>query len=362
MTDRIDQEGRAAFVSTLPRKITELRATLGTLVADPRSTRMRDELRRRFNALYSLTRSYGLPQLSDGLREGIAHLDAIRGAAQLSSRDLDTLAETIASLSSLAQRDLPEHPELFSRRGATASAPVTQQNTSAPPAEPPAAPSSVHRETLIAQPAVRAPAPPVAMAPRTETLAQFPGVKALDASAALEPPRTRTALVFPAVVAPTAEPTPAPAAPSATSSALQSTPPASSPPLGLLVVGPESLARQVSTVVTREADVHAVASFAEAVSAARDTAPDVILAACAAPADGLALLAALRGDPLTDFLPVVLLAEPNDGVDSERARENGAADFLVQPSNEALRASIDRCAHALLPAPAPPPALREVTS
>jgi hypothetical protein len=36
MADRIDQEGRASFVQTLPRKVTELRATLGTLVADPK--------------------------------------------------------------------------------------------------------------------------------------------------------------------------------------------------------------------------------------------------------------------------------------------------------------------------------------
>src|SRR5688572_22696916 len=108
MTDRIDQEGRSSFVQTLPRKVTELRATLGTLFADPKSQRMRDELRRRLQALYTLTRSYSLPALSEGLREGIAHLDAIRGANELTPRDLETLADLIATLPTLVQRDLPD--------------------------------------------------------------------------------------------------------------------------------------------------------------------------------------------------------------------------------------------------------------
>ena len=142
MTDRIDEEGRATFVRTLPRKVTELRATLGTLVADPRSQRMRDELRRRLHALYTLTRSYQLQTLSDGLREGIAHLDAIKGASELSQRDLETLADLIATLPALAQRDLPDQKDLFQprpRRGRRRR--VRAGHASAPESAPPSMPS-----------------------------------------------------------------------------------------------------------------------------------------------------------------------------------------------------------------------------
>ena len=56
MTDP-GEDPRTAFLRALPRKLVEIKATLGALIADPRSSRMRDELRRRLHALFTLARA-----------------------------------------------------------------------------------------------------------------------------------------------------------------------------------------------------------------------------------------------------------------------------------------------------------------
>ena len=165
MTDRIDQEGRATFVQTLPRKVTELRATLGTLVADPRSQRMRDELRRRLHALYTLpARSYSLPTLSEGLREGSAHLDAVRGACVLGQRDLESLADLVATLPALAQRDLPDQPQLVPgparRRASRRSRPGRRDWLRRPPRRPSPRTSKASADAGAREAAQRASIPP----------------------------------------------------------------------------------------------------------------------------------------------------------------------------------------------------------
>lgn len=306
MTDRIDQEGRTSFVQTLPRKVTELRATLGTLIADPKSQRMRDELRRRLHALYTLTRSYNLPALSEGLREGIAHLDAVRGATALTDRDLETLADLIASLPALAQRDLPDHPELFLRprdRG---------------PGSRPVAPLASHEAgAATGTGSVAGSVPPSSTGAGTAVSAGT--VVQGDVSGQL-------------------------------------------PLLGVLVVGGAGLVQEVKRALPTETEVTAVRTLAEAIAAARDTAPDVIVAECAAPADGLGLLAALRGDPLTDFLPVVLLTDPSDGIDPASVLAQGAAEVLTLPvDTQRLKQAIERASQGILQPSVPPPAFGEVT-
>ncbi len=344
MTDRIDEEGRATFVRTLPRKVTELRATLGTLVADPRSQRMRDELRRRLHALYTLTRSYQLQTLSDGLREGIAHLDAIKGASELSQRDLETLADLIATLPALAQRDLPDQKDLFQPRAraeaaVAASAQVTHP---APESAPPSMPSL-----------------PPANALKRASLPPLPGPQHRPTTPGMAAPRPPAPVFAPSRAEAPSAPSPAPRKSTRPPRAERAS---SAAPLGVLIVGGDGIASQVRRALPPEAEISHVHTLSEAISAARDASPDVILAEAASPADGLGLMAALRGDPLTDFLPLVLVATPNDGIDNEAARSQGAVDVVTLPVEpDKLRAAIENAAQGATANSLPPPSFGDVT-
>ncbi len=280
-SDRNELDERSTFVLSLPRKVTELRATLGTIVADSRSVRMREELRRRLHAMYTLTRTFALENLSEGLREGVALLDALRTTTQLSQRDLDQLSETIASLASLAQKDIPERPELFERprdRGpsALASSPIDANNT------------------------------------------------------------TKSASIRPASFG--------------------------SAPVGILIVGGSILTGDVRRASSSEAELTVVKTLAEAVTAARDLAPDLIIAESAAPADALGLLQSLRGDPLTDFLPVIVITAPSERLDENELKTQGAFDVLHTPINpDKLHKSIARALDNVLRPSVPAAALGDVT-
>jgi CheY-like chemotaxis protein len=290
-SDRTESDERAAFVLSLPRKVTELRATLGTIVADARSVRMRDELRRRMHALYTLTRSHSLSSLSEGLREGIAQLDALRASAQLSQRDLDNLSETIASLTTLAQNDLPDRPELFER------------------------------------PRDRGPSASASIRPGTSATAS-PSLNAIGTakSQSIRPSSFGTA------------------------------------PVGILVVGGPHLIADVRRASSKEAELTVVKTLAEAVSAARDLAPDLIIAESAPPSDAMGLLQALRGDPLTDFLPVLVITAPSERLDENELRVQGAFDVIHTPVNpDKLTKGIARALDNVLRPSAPPPALGDVT-
>ena len=130
----------------------------------------------------------------------------------------------------------------------------------------------------------------------------------------------------------------------------------------MLIVGGDGIASQVRRALPPEAEISHVHTLSEAISAARDASPDVILAEAASPADGLGLMAALRGDPLTDFLPLVLVATPNDGIDNEAARSQGAVDVVTLPVEpDKLRAAIENAAQGATANSLPPPSFGDVT-
>lgn len=310
MAERNDNDEKTAFVLSLPRKVTELRATLGTIVADTRSSRMRDELRRRLHALYTSARGFGLLSLSEGLREGIAHLDALRASAALGQRDLDTLGEFIASLSTLAQRDLPERPELFER------------------------------------PRDRGPAALQSSKPTGDSV-----LTPITASTA---PSERSG---PASVAPPANATSGQRAPSVRPPAFNA-----GAPVGVLVVGGAGLLSEVRRASPKDAEITAVRTLAEAVLAARDASPDVIVAESVQPADGVGIVAALRGDPLTDFIPVIVVASPAERIDDAALKQQGVFDTLTTPINPAqLGRAIARAVETLLRPSMPPPSFGDLT-
>ena len=89
----------------LPRKIVEIKATLGAVLADPRQLRMRDELRRRVEAVLTIARAHQLRSLSDGLQATVDALTESRGAPALSRPQLDRLTALVASLSARAELD-----------------------------------------------------------------------------------------------------------------------------------------------------------------------------------------------------------------------------------------------------------------
>jgi CheY-like chemotaxis protein len=322
MSDRVDADDKTAFVLSLPRKMTELRATLGTIVADTRSSRMRDELRRRLHALYTSARGFELGHLSEGLREGIAHLDALRASASLGQRDLDTLSEFIASLSTLAQKDLPDRPDLFERprdRGPAAL------SSSKPTGEP-------------------------ALVLVTPAASTGSGDRA-------PPPGTSNA-------SPTKSPSIAPPAASAGAKSPSVRPPSfnAGAPVGVLVVGGAGLVSEVRRASPKDAEITAVRTLAEAIVAARDAAPDVIVAESVQPADGAGIIASLRGDPLTDFIPVLIVASPAERLDEHALKQQGAFDVLHTPLNPAqLSRAIARAVETLLRPSMPPPSFGDLT-
>ena len=85
------------------------------------------------------------------------------------------------------------------------------------------------------------------------------------------------------------------------------------------------------------------ADGAEGLAKARDLLPDLVLSDVMMPEmDGFALLAALRADPETDFLPVVLLTARAEAEDRLDGLGLGADDYLTKPFDvRELRARVD---------------------
>jgi CheY-like chemotaxis protein len=88
--------------------------------------------------------------------------------------------------------------------------------------------------------------------------------------------------------------------------------------------------------------LHACHEPQEAVSRARDLAPDVILLDLMMPSvDGMTLLRTLREDPRTSGARILMLSGTNDTVAQQKATAAGADGFLVKlPPRDALIAAI----------------------
>ncbi len=324
---------RTAFLRGLPRKLVEIKATLGALIADPRSARMRDELRRRLHALYTLARSYSLPSLAEALKNTIELLDATRSAPQLGTLELDRLALLIASFAGRGERDAL----------ADGSIPV-------PGTEPALARPEIPRtQTLVSM--VAPPPPGASLIPTAQhpdatalPLVTTRPVPAIQPGATSPPPAFSQSSQSSQSSAPVAQPLTSSSPP----------PPATrltAPPSNVALAGSTSVlfagshvrAATLRGLLPADVEILPTVELPDALARARDTAPDVILAEVAPPADGIALLQALRRDPLTDFLPVVLLAPPDESVESIRSRCPDAADVLPDGADSAsVRAALER--------------------
>ncbi len=89
---------------------------------------------------------------------------------------------------------------------------------------------------------------------------------------------------------------------------------------------------RVQQILSGAYEVHAVADGETALAAARKDSPDLVLADSIMPLlDGIGLLRALRNDPRTRDIPVILLSPPDEG-SCLVALKAGAADYLIKPS------------------------------
>src|SRR5262249_10166132 len=113
----------------------------------------------------------------------------------------------------------------------------------------------------------------------------------------------------------------------------------------ILVVDDDRDARAtLAMVLGDDYDVLVAGDGREATEIALASRPDIILMDLYMPRmDGLAALEALRADPLTAAVPVILISARGDDLTRSRSLDLGAVDFLQKPfSGRELKARIER--------------------
>lgn len=289
--DSSTEDPRQGFLRALPRKAVEIKATFGALIADPRSTRMRDELRRRLHAFYTLARSYQLPKLAEEIRACVDILDATRALPSLARPHIDSLAAHIAAFSGAAEQDAGE--------GTTR--PSTPSGTRQDPSRVPT--------TRIS----------IAGAPRPAKHTLPP-----DGEAPAAPERARTSPVPYRTLPPGTTLRKGMTAASGHAAAVH-----------ILFVGGSVRANGLHEALPAEVELLVTRTALDAAQRAKDAGPDVIVAEAGGAADGVALVQTLRGDPLTEFFPVLLLATGGATVEALRERCPDAADVLPESADGA---------------------------
>ena len=88
----------------------------------------------------------------------------------------------------------------------------------------------------------------------------------------------------------------------------------------------------VQQILSGAYEVHAVGDGETALASAREHSPDLVLADTIMPRlDGIGLLRALRDDPGTRDIPIILLSDPANEGSRLDALKAGAADYLLKP-------------------------------
>jgi PAS domain S-box-containing protein len=129
------------------------------------------------------------------------------------------------------------------------------------------------------------------------------------------------------------------AGPGRSDDALHAPPPRLTPQRGLLYVEDNQVnALIVQELLQRRPDIrllHAV-DARSGIHIAREALPDLVLLDMLLPDDdGLAVLAALRADPATAGIPVIMVSASILAADRQRARDAGAVDFWTKPIDAA---------------------------
>src|SRR5260221_2519922 len=122
---------RSDFISSLGRRVQELRTSLAGLEHDPGSPRLRDDLRRRVHALSAGARVLRCAGMATALAEAERMLERGASGGGLAKAELRDISEIFEHLPSFAQNE-PTHEERPTERppaavaiGDTASVPAT---------------------------------------------------------------------------------------------------------------------------------------------------------------------------------------------------------------------------------------------
>ena len=275
---------RARFVEGLSRKGKELSGALALVASTPEEARPRDALRRRLQALYASAQVFRVEALASALGESIERLDAAaKAGAEMSSDDLDALAHLAATLPALAGAPQPER--------ASVAAPKDVVIPRPPGAAAPGAHAPVTGDV---------PVPKAAPVPRLDGSPSSPPIDSAKAT----PPGRPAGLGDPLA-----------------------------PVISVLVLDDAPTVASLRALLPAgRYEVIGSADAEDAVALAQSLAPDVILADCAlALGPGVDLIGRLRADPLTDFVPLVLLHAAAAPLDPVSVREAGADEALGKP-------------------------------
>ncbi len=310
---------RARFAEGLPRKAKELKGAVALLASTPDATRPREELRRRLHALYASAQVFRLDALADALRDAIGGLDAARDEGRpLGQDELDSLASLAATLPALVQGAAPGTPSTAppAGRAAPASEPAprtTRRGIPAfepPPAPTPEAPDARAHPPRTTLPGMRPsePLPPPTAKP--ETREHRPST----------PPPRRPAGSFTAAGPSSERPSTRPPAPLDTVISV------------LVVDDVESQAKIRAALPAEGFELVGASDPEQGLRLARMGAPDVVVAnRDLVTRPGVDFISRLRSDPLTDFVPVVLLLPAGTANDLVAVREEGADETLGKP-------------------------------
>jgi len=287
---------RARFVEGLPRKASELRGAVALLAGTPDAVRPREEMRRRLHALYASAQVFRIGPLAAGLRDAIQRLDSAReSGGELAQDDIDSLATLAATLPALAGDSRAGSPSTSPPALAPEPYRVPSRHPPPPSSKPPP-PEDAHLEPLE-------PLPPMAPIPR-------------PAPAPQEHTGQRPSRIPPA-------PRPHSEAPAMPLEAV----------ISVLVADSVEWQAKIRAALPAERFEFVAASDPEAaLRMARTAAPDVVIAdRSLITKGGTDFISRLRSDPLTDFVPVILLLAPGTADDLIAVREEGADETLGKP-------------------------------
>ncbi len=330
---------RARFVEGLPSRSRELRAALDPSGASGDPERLREEIRRRLHALYASAQVFREEQLAEAIKRTIDDLDRARDARRpLSEGDWEALLKLADSLPSLASNETGT-PSLGRRPDSdmTGEARVARSSLLPDPATGP-------RKRTSSSPFLQ-PSPDPAEA------ADAPATEAGEAGQSPRPSEPQ----------PQADARHSPLPPGPETSGADRPLPSESEQRSSLPPTDKQLSRQeaASVLVVDEVETQAEVKLAlpeeryevlgssdaeEALKLARSGSPDVVLVAESMVRQGGAdLVRRLRADPLTELVPVVLIAGQQRAAGSERDQTPGIDETLVRPIDpEALVRTLAR--------------------
>jgi DNA-binding response OmpR family regulator len=280
---------RARFIEALPRKSKELASAINSLGSSPEAGRSREELRRRLHALYASAQVFREEALASAVRSAIDRLDRARDtAASLAPDDIESLKNFALSLPALSSSQLGK-PSVIS--------------ISPPPRSYP--PDSIE---VIVEPEPK----------RLDIRKEPPAIPPL-------PPFARTGRAKPGGIGRPIIPIDGAAEPRFLLDHQNL--------ISVLVLDDMSTTAQIKDTLSAERfEVLATDNPEEALRLARSSSPDLVLA------DSQIVLRAeidfisrLRGDPLTDLVPVFALIPAGKPYDPAKMREVGVDQVVFKP-------------------------------